>query len=213
MKLIYFKKTENTIEKYEVSFMEERVAYVREKLIDNCCIQKKIKINSMWGPNENYWTKNIKKGKKIGTKEYKDGIDEPLYEYTYDNYSPTPMVEALTNILNKNSIGLDAIQRKIYSASPTDIIDEQIEDLDAAINKIDNWDTERKISSLKKLQELLELRKINENKQSEEKYKKEIESLFEWHLLETLSQESLMSVCSFFDADYTISGLKRYLKK
>jgi len=201
--------------KYKITYDESQVYLLKTKILERCCPIVKHQENRESSP-ELKWAKNVRRGKKVGIHEYGNGLEEPVYEYTYEEYQPTTLVLALSNLLTGEKFDINDLRRPVNIISPLERLDQEIDALSKEIDEIENIEVEKKISKLRKLQKLLEIRKVNSNLVSEDEYYEKISQIIKSELLETLKKVQIRKICSFFE-DYTVPEFsdifQRNLKK
>lgn len=203
LKMYYYTKREEKIEKYEITFDEEQLKKLQKEIIKNCSEIVHIKEESDYSPR--FTTKEYNKGliknlnsKNIGTKEYFEET-RTMYLYTYDRYIPPKLVELIDKLLDDDVTVLGEIFN--YNESKTNEIlkiEKKINKVSHKLDKIDNLDTKGKKKKLIELEELLEEKKKME-KESKLiiEYYNELISLIECNLIDSISIKAIQKVEEF----------------
>ena len=120
--MLYFRKNDEVIEKYQIDFNKEEVETLKEKIINNCSFIKHEEYESDHLPRftgkiiKNYIYTYIGKEKNY-FEETRD-----IYLYSYDEYKPPYLVELINQLLNgkgggKNNYAQGSINTEIKNLS------------------------------------------------------------------------------------------------
>lgn len=215
METIFFKETKNTIEKYQLTYNEQELIQLQEIILRKCCPVTRKKLNSVSWPKETSWIKNIQRGREVGVKEHECEPDEPIYEYTYDEYLPSDLAKQIDNLWKGTKEEKLRGLGNLFIKSPSSLerMQEDIEALSQEIDRISNKEPEKKIKKLKELQTLLEIIKKNENLESEDKYRKQAQECIQITLIDTIEKKEAERVYAFFEIPFEMEKLTDPLKR
>ncbi len=188
--MIYFKKNEDTIEKYQVTFSPKELENLKEEIIENCSLIEHKEYKSDYAPRfTNEIIKNFKSTPLGETKEYFEETRD-VYQYTYDEYIPPYLVELINKLLNGNAKALEEILT--FNPYSNLAIDEEIKVVSAELNTCE--DISEKLIKLRELENLLESKKEGEDL---EVYYKKLLKLIKFTLIDTLSLTELKRIEDF----------------
>ena len=201
--MYYYTKKEEQIEKYEITFDEEKVKKVQKEIIDNCSEIVHEKYENDYSPR--FTSREYSKGliknfnsENIGTKEYFEET-RTMYLYTYDKYIPPKLVDLIDRLLEEDVTVLDEIFNYNDIKSPSKI-DKKIKKLSSKLDKIDNLDTKNKKKKLNELEELLkEKQKLQKQLANINGYYQDLISLINFSLVDTISISELEKVEKFLE--------------
>ena len=189
----YYNLKDDVIEKYNVTFDIKEIEKIKNEIINNCSDIEHKKYFSDYCPS---FSKNdiIRNYKERRTGEVKEYFEETrfIYEYSYDRYIPP--------YLGKNVLE-DILTYKVPDKLSIDI---KIEEKEKELKDIDNKNTKEKIEKLKEYENLLELKKLNENQKPLSMYYDKLISLFKFELEDTLSIEEVKKVESFIGVNFLV---------
>ena len=119
--MLYFRKNDEVIEKYQIDFNKEEVETLKEKIINNCSFIKHEEYESDHLPR--FAGKIIKNYIHTYTGKEKNYFEETrdIYLYSYDEYKPPYLVKLINQLLNGNSEVIDEILN--YDTSTKSTID------------------------------------------------------------------------------------------
>lgn len=97
--MLYFRKNDEVIEKYQIDFNKEEVETLKEKIINNCSFIKHEEYESDHLPR--FTGKIIKNYIHTYTGKEKNYFEETrdIYLYSYDEYKPPYLVELINQLL------------------------------------------------------------------------------------------------------------------
>lgn len=199
LNMLYFRKNDDVIEKYQVNFDKEKIKKLKQEIINNCSFITHIECEGDYAPIlSNEIVRNFTytpTGKEI---EYFEETRD-IYHYSYDRYEP-PYLVALINqllLLNDNSKVIDQILN--YEIASKSTIDDKIELAYKEFKEIDPENATKKAEKLKELENLLKAKKLNINQQNIDLYYNQLIELIKFNLIDSLPINELNKIESFLE--------------
>ena len=197
--MLYFKKEEDGVHKYEVSFDKNEVSSLLEEVKTKCSTIKRFEYEEVQLPglSERIYRQNQSdeseirffSQKLVGYREYNDFYSpvEDVYHYSYYEYTYSPLASIINGLLNDNPMVID----KIFN--PENVhrfnFDNEIEIMKKEISKIPNDKIKEKIDKLNELNDLLKFASLNSGQRNEDEYYKGLQSLIKFELVSILPYE------------------------
>lgn len=197
--MLYFKKEEDGVHKYEVSFDKNEVSSLLEEVKTKCSTIKRFEYEEVQLPglSERIYRQNQNdeseirffSQKLVGYREYNDFYSpvEDVYHYSYYEYTYSPLASIINGLLNDNPMVID----KIFN--PENVhrfnFDNEIEIMKKEIDKIPNDKIKEKIDKLNELNDLLKFASLNSGQRDEDEYYKGLQSLIKFELVSILPYE------------------------
>lgn len=195
--MFYFRKNNEVIEKYQVSFDKEEIEKLKKKIINNCSFIKHEEYESDYSPR--FTDEIIRNFTYTPTGKEKEYFEETrdIYRYSYDEYKPPYLVELINQLSNDNSKAIDKIFN--YDISIKSTIDDRINLAYQEFNRIDPENITKKKEKLKELEDLLKAKELNKNQQSIDAYYNQLIGLIKFDLVDSLSISELGRIESFLE--------------
>ena len=196
--MIYFRKKEEVIEKYQVNFDKNELEKLKNEIIDNCSYILHKEYESDYSPR---FTDEIIRNftyTPTGKKEYFEETRD-IYLYSYDEIKPPYLVKLIDQLLNGNSSAIDGILN--YDISTKSTIDDRIDLINQEFNKIAPEDITKKKEKLKELEDLLKAKELNKNQQSIDVYYDQLIGLIKFDLIGSLQISELDRIESFLEVN------------
>ena len=197
--MLYFRKNDEVIEKYQVSFDKEEIEKLKKKIINNCSFIQHEEYESDYSPR--FTDEIIRNFTYTPTGKEKEYFEETrdIYRYSYDEYKPPYLVELINQLLNGNSKTIDKILN--YDISTKSTIDDRIDLANQEFNKIAPEDITKKKEKIKELEDLLKAKELNTKQQSIDIYYNQLIGLIKFDLVDLLSISELGRIESFLEID------------
>lgn len=196
--LIYYLVNGEYVEKYKISIDEEELEKIKLESIYKCGKKKKVSYNSTRFFRDDIYYTDFKQ-KEMGWREYKDGPDERLYNYSYIEYEPTYLSELISSLIkSRNKTILNKLFEMDLSKEFTGF-QKEISDLLNKASKISDSDYKNKINVLNELKTLYEYQDFNSDRQDISIYYKKAFLCFGYELVDKISLEEYNKVMSFID--------------
>ena len=200
----YYNLKDDVIEKYNVTFDIKEIEKIKNEIINNCSDIEHKKYFSDYCPS---FSKNdiIRNYKERRTGEIKEYFEETrfIYEYSYDRYVPPYLVNLLNDLLKGENVLEDVLTYKVPDKLSIDV---KIEEKEKELKDTDDKNTKVKIEKLKEYENLLELKKLNENQKPLSMYYDKLVSLFKFELEDILNIEELKKVESFMEVNFLVQN-------
>ena len=197
--MLYFRKNDDVIEKYQVNFDKEKIKKLKQEIINNCSFITHIECESDYTPIlSNEIVRNFTYTPTGKEREYFEETRD-IYHYSYDRYEP-PYLVALINqllLLNDNSKVIDQILN--YEIASKSTIDDKIELAYKEFKEIDPENVTKKAEKLKELENLLKAKKLNINQQNIDLYYNQLIELIKFNLIDSLPINELNKIESFLE--------------
>lgn len=195
--MIYFKKNNEYLEKYEVTYDKEKVEQLKERIIFECSRVEHREHCSDYGSGirDRKLVKNFR-AVVVGEKEYWEETRD-IYRYTYDEYVPSDLVNYIDGLLNNISSSIDYIFN--YDFKNDKSIDEVINEAMITFNNIDPEKLFQKQQQLKYIDNLLESKRVNGTQKDIRPYYKELITLINFELIDKILINDIDRVYSFLD--------------
>ena len=198
--MIYFRKNDEVIEKYQVDFDKEEIEKLKKEIINNCSFIQHEEYESDYSPR--FTDEIIRNFTYTPTGKEKEYFEETrdIYRYSYDEYKPPYLVKLINQLLNGNSKAIDEILN--YDISTKSSIDDRINLANQEFSKIAPEDITKKKEKLKELEELedlLKAKELNKNQQSIDAYYNQLIGLIKFDLVDSLSISELGRIESFLE--------------
>ena len=145
--MIYFRKNDEVIEKYQVDFDKEEIEKLKKEIINNCSFIQHEEYESDYSPR--FTDEIIRNFTYTPTGKEKEYFEETrdIYRYSYDEYKPPYLVKLINQLLNGNSKAIDEILT--YDISTKSSIDDRINLANQEFSKIAPEDITKKKKKLK----------------------------------------------------------------
>lgn len=206
--MFYFKKAEDGVHKYEVSFDKNEVSLLLEEVKSKCSTIKHFEYDDVNLPSlsERIYSQNQSceseirffSQKLVGYREYNDFYSpvEDVYHYSYYEYTYSPLVSIINGLLNDSPMVID----KIFN--PENIhrfnFDIEIDNMKNEIDKIPNNKIKEKIDKLNELNDLLKFANLNSKQKDEDEYYLRLQGLIKFDLVSILPYEIKEKYESFY---------------
>lgn len=206
--MLYFKKEEDGVHKYEVSFDKNEVSLLLEEVKSKCSTIKHFEYDDVNLPSlsERIYSQNQSgeseirffSQKLVGYREYNDfySQQEDVYHYSYYEYTYSPLVSIINGLLNDSPMVID----KIFN--PENIhrfnFDFEINNINNEINKIPNNKIKEKMDKLNELNDLLKFANLNSKQKDEDEYYIRLQGLIKFELVSILPYEIKEKYESFY---------------
>lgn len=206
--MLYFKKEEDGVHKYEVTFDKNEVSLLLEEVKSKCSTIKHFEYDDVNLPSlsERIYSQNQSceseirffSQKLVGYREYNDFYSpvEDVYHYSYYEYTYSPLVSIINGLLSENPIAID----KIFN--PENVhrfnFDNEIEIMKKEIDKIPNDKVKEKIDKLNELNDLLKFASLNSRQKDEDEYYTRLQDLIKFELVSILSYDIKEKYESFY---------------
>ncbi len=206
--MFYFKKEEDGVHKYEVSFDKNEVSLLLEEVKSKCSTIKHFEYDDVNLPSlsERIYSQNQSdeseirffSQKLVGYREYNDFYSpvEDVYHYSYYEYTYSPLVSIINGLLNDSPMAID----KIFN--PENIhrfnFDHEIDNINNEINKIPNNKIKEKMDKLNELSDLLKFANLNSKQKDEDEYYTRLQGLIKFELVSILPYEIKEKYESFY---------------
>ena len=197
--MLYFKKAEDGVHKYEVTFDKNEVSLLLEEVKSKCSTIKHFEYDDVNLPSlsERIYSQNQSgeseirffSQKLVGYREYNDFYSpvEEVYHYSYYEYTYSPLVSIINGLLNDSPMAID----KIFN--PENIhrfnFDHEIDNINNEINKIPNNKIKEKMDKLNELNDLLKFANLNSKQKDEDEYYIRLQGLIKFELVSILPYE------------------------
>ena len=197
--MLYFRKNDEVIEKYQVDFDKEEIEKLKKEIINNCSFIQHEEYESDYSPR--FTDEIIRNFTYTPTGKEKEYFEETrdIYRYSYDEYKPPYLVKLINQLLNGNSKAIDEILN--YDISTKSSIDDRINLANQEFSKIAPEDITKKKEKLKELEELLKEKELNKGQQSIESYYNQLIELIKFNLIDSLPISELDRIESFLEID------------
>lgn len=194
---MYFKKNNEYLEKFEVTYDKEKIEELKERIIWDCSKIKHVSFCSDYGAGikDKRLVKNFS-SVLVGEKEYWEET-RSIYRYTFDQYVPSELVKYIDGLLNGFSSSIDMIFN--YDFKNDKSIDELIEEAMIKFNSIDPEKVYDKQQQLKYIDNLLESKKIGVNQKDIRPYYQELIGLIHFKLIDKILINDINRVYSFLE--------------
>ena len=194
--MFYYKKNDDTIEKYQVNFNKDEIKKLCDLIIDDCSSIKHYEYDNDYGIGlSSGIVKNLVTTNTGRVKEY-DVEVRSIYHFSYDLYTPPHLVSLIYGLLNNDPQDLYEILN--YTIEDTkSSIEQKIISLSQEFNKIDIEDISKKKEKLKELEKLLKLKELNKNQKDIESYYNKLLSLIEFKLIDSISISEINRIEEF----------------
>lgn len=206
--MLYFKKAEDGVHKYEVTFDKNEVSLLLEEVKSKCSTIKHFEYDDVNLPSlsERIYSQNQSgeseirffSQKLVGYREYNDFYSpvEDVYHYSYYEYTYSPLVSIINGLLNDSPMAID----KIFN--PENIhrfnFDHEIDNINNEINKIPNNKIKEKMDKLNELNDLLKFANLNSKQKDEDEYYTRLQGLIKFELVSILPYEIKEKYESFY---------------
>ena len=206
--MLYFKKAEDGVHKYEVTFDKNEVSLLLEEVKSKCSTIKHFEYDDVNLPSlsERIYSQNQSgeseirffSQKLVGYREYNDfySQQEDVYHYSYYEYTYSPLVSIINGLLNDSPMAID----KIFN--PENIhrfnFDHEIDNINNEINKIPNNKIKEKMDKLNELNDLLKFANLNSKQKDEDEYYIRLQGLIKFELVSILPYEIKEKYESFY---------------
>ena len=197
--MYYFKTKEDGVYKYEISFDKDIVSSLLEEVKSKCSTIKRFDyedVNLPWLSERIYRQNQSAESdirffskKLVGYREYNDFYSQPedVYHYSYYEYTYSPLVSIIKELLNENSMVID----KIFN--PENVhrfnFDNEIEIMKKNIDKLSYENIKEKVAKLKELENLLTFANLNSKQKDEDEYYVKLQELIKFELVSILPNE------------------------
>lgn len=197
--MIYYKQNNECIEKYNITFDEEKLSRLKEVIIKECSFIEHKVVTSEYGAGYKYESlvKNLSY-KKVGEHEYWEETRD-IYRYTYDEYIPPRLVFLIDSLLKEYPSSIDEIFN--YNINEDISFDQRVKKATEEFNKIDINSIYEKKEKLKEIDNLLKAKELNKDQKSIEPYYQELISLIHFELVDKLLVNDIYKVETFFDKE------------
>ncbi len=195
--MLYFRKNDEVIEKYQVDFDKEEIEKLKKEIINNCSFIKHEEYESDYSPR--FTDEIIRNLTYTPTGKEKEYFEETrdIYRYSYDEYKPPYLVELINQLLNGNSKAIDKILN--YDISIKSTIDDRIDLANQEFNRIDPENIAKRKAKLEEIEELLKTKELNKNQQSIDLYYNQLIGLIKFNLIDLLPISELDRIQSFLE--------------
>ena len=195
--MLYFRKNDDVIEKYQVNFDKEKIEKLKQEIINNCSFITHIEFESDYTPRlSNEIIRNFKYTPTGKEREYFEETRK-IYHYSYDRYEPPYLVTLINQLLNDNSKVIDQILN--YEIPSKSTIDDSIDSAYKEFKEINPENVTKRAEKLKELEDLLKAKKLNINQQNIDLYYKELMELIKFNLIDSLTLSELNKIESFLE--------------
>ena len=206
--MIYFKRNEENIEKYNVTFDKDKIKELRTEIIEKCSFIKHYEFESDYGPR---FTKNdiIKNFRRSNTDKVVEYFEETrdVDLYSYDKYIPPQLIDLIDQLLDGYTKAINKILKYEVSVKPT--LDDKINEVNQdIINMVPENISQRK-EKIEELEKLLKEKELNQNQKSIDEYYEKLLSLIKIDLIDTLPISELEKIESFLGTElFTRENIK-----
>lgn len=196
--LYYYSLNDGNVEKYKISIDEEKLSKIKDKSIYKCGKKEKVSYNSTRFFKDNKYYTDFKQT-EMGWKEYNDGPDERLYNYSYIEYEPTYLSKLIDIIISSRS------KESLRELFQMDLSKEfcgfqkEINDILNKASKISDSDYKNKINALNELKNIYEKKEFNSDREDISIYYKEAFACFHVELIDKIRLEEYNKVISFIN--------------
>ncbi len=196
--LYYYSLNDGNVEKYKISIDKEKLSKIKEKSIYKCGKKKKVSYNGTRFFKDNKYYTDFKQT-EMGWKEYNDGPDERLYNYSYIEYEPTYLSKLIDIIISSSS------EKAIRELFQMDLSKEfcgfqkEINDILNKASKISDSDYKNKINALNELKNIYEKKEFNSDREDISIYYKEAFTCFHVELIDKIRLKEYNKVINFIN--------------
>lgn len=162
--LIYYLVNGEYVEKYKINIDEEELKKIKLESIYKCGKKSKVSYNSTRFFKNNIYYTDFKQT-EMGWREYNDGPDERLYNYSYIEYEPTYLSKLIDNIISSRSKGSLKELFQMDLSKEFCGFQKEINELLNKASKINDIDYKNKINVLNKLKTIYEKQEFNNDRQ------------------------------------------------
>lgn len=199
--MYYYKQNGENLEKWLISFDEEKLAKLREEVLEKCSyISHEEKDIDYTGPGLEIYREGCVRNVK--TREN----DQYSKHYSFDLYHPKLLVDIIDALLKGDPSAIDELDNPRPTEAKWDFA-EDIADTSRTVDSIPNLETKRKIMALQILEETVQAAKLNENQVSALEYYPLVQNLLRRKLVATIKIEDVLRITDFFAKSVDIFGL------
>ena len=200
--MIYFVKTDDMIEKYQITFDKQKINELNKKIIDNCSHIEHREYESDYLPmiDEANLIRNITYTNTGKKKEYFEEIRD-IYLLKYDEYKPPRLVKLIDRLLNDETKAIDEIFK--YKLNKEMTIDDKISLANDEFNKIPSDNIDLKKEKLKELEKLINTKKATINQQGIELYYNQLIDLIDINMVDLISINELKRIENFLETKFS----------
>ena len=193
--MIYFKKCDDIINKYNIVFDKEKMNDLKNKIINDCSYIKHVEYTGEYEPRfkdvsliRNYDCTFVRK------EEYTYEVRD-VYHYEYDEYKPPKLVLLIDRLLNDDITAIDMIVD--YN------ITNEYSIVDEAYKLKEEIEKEKDVTEEKKelLKQLEKDRIVNKNQKNIAPYYIELLEMITYELVDYLSVNDINKIESFLEVD------------
>ena len=194
--MFYYKKNDNIIEKYQVNFDKDKLRKLCDSIKNDCSTIKHYEYDGEYVLGYNSGTiRNLVATDTGKVKEYDTEV-RSIYHFSYDEYEPPHLVYLIYGLLSEDP--QDLYQILNYTIENTkSSIEQKINSLSREFNRISIEEISKKKERLKELERLLKLKELNKNQKDIESYYKELISLIEFKLVDSISISEINRIEKF----------------
>jgi len=197
--MYYFKKDDKMSYKYNVTFDEEKVKELREKIIYKCGIKKHYEYESdSFYPNIYSGLISNYKEYPVGDYEY-DTETRTIYHYSYDKIEPPYLARLIDRLVVDDSSSIPLILN--YDVKKEESVDDKIDKLNESLKVLDTKDISKIKTKLSELEDLIDEKKLNENREKIDPYYKELLGLIKFDLVDSICNDEIDRVKDFLNVN------------
>ena len=203
--MIFYRKEEDSISKYDISYDINKMRELRDALIKNCSSKKHIIKKSTVIPNisvDDHTAEitDLKVRNTGKTTSYSDtSEDKTVHEYDYIFVNYPYLVQLIDSLLEGDANSINKIMT--YDIEYPNNYDELIEETKNAIKDAVDNDPDYALVAIGDLKILLEEKELNKDAQSTEAYYKTLLSLFSYKFIDSMPISQIIAYKNFFSSD------------
>ena len=203
--MIFYRKKEDSISKYDISYEINKMRELRDALIKNCSSKKHVIKKSTVIPNisvDNHTSEitDLKVRNTGKTASYSDtSEDKTVYEYDYIFVDYPYLVQLIDSLLEGDADSINEIMT--YDIEYPNNYDELIEETKNEIKDAVDNDPDYALVAIGDLKALLEEKELNKDAQSTEAYYQTLLSLFNYKFIDSMPISQIIAYKNFFSSD------------